>query len=313
MSNKFYSVIIVIILVFGFENTFAQSKSSTNFKNLEKDCKAFVNGKLLNNPKPIYPNEAKVERISGKVDVAVEIDEKGKVIGIESIEGSDLLKKAASEAALQAEFSLSICDGKPAKTVGIISFNFTPIPLQSEFFKPLRIEDLLDIKSEDKYYETLLFLTENYQIAFGYADQKYHAEMPLTKADFVHFLRQTLEMLDARSEIAKKKPSNIQLYKEFNPNNLQEIEFNPNNPSAESLKILSQKYKIIVADANGNFAEESALTQKNINEIWSGIFGEEAIPVNFTSEIEADKEMTRGDFALYLKESLEVLTYKLLP
>ncbi len=314
MSKKLFSLVIIITCLLLPNDASGQSKNSNStIQNLEKNCKAFVNGKLLNNPKPIYPAEAKLERTSGKVEVAVEIDEKGKVVGIESINGDKLLTKAASEAALKALFSLTMCDGKPTKTIGIITFNFSPLPLQSEFFKPARIEDLSDLRSEDKYYESLLFLTENYQIAFAYSDQKYHPEMPLTKGDFAHFLKQTLQLLDSRAAISNKNLEEFKLYNSFNPYNLQKINYNPISPSTGSLKTLVQEYKIVLADSDGNFLEESPMTQKNVNEIWRGIFGEDVIPINFLSDIETEKEMSRGDFAIYLTESLEILTYKLLP
>ena len=54
-------------------------------------------------------------------------------------------------------------------------------------------------------------------------------------------------------------------------------------------------------------------TKKEVIEIWRGIFGEEALPVNFLTPKDQDKKMTRGDFALFLKETLDVLTYKILP
>lgn len=281
--------------------------------NSTKNCRVFLNARILNNPKPIYPVEAKTSGLAGKVEVAVEIDETGNVIGIESTNGNDLLAKAASEAAMKAKFSPTTCDGKATKTVGIITYNFAPVELIRTFYSPLKIEDFSDINSEQNSYEAILFLTENYKIAFGYADQKFHPEMPLTKGDFAHFLRQILEMLDSRAEFAKKFPEDIGLYHQYNPHNLKEIEFNPTAPYAQSLKILSNKYKIILADEKGSFDGEELPTRTEVTKIWWEIFGDEAIPVNFSASQQNTQEISRGDFAIYLKESLDVLTYKLLP
>lgn len=291
-----------------------QIKNPKTFvQNVKKGCRVFLNGQLLNNPKPNYPQAAKIAGIAGKVDVVVEINETGNVVKIESANGNEILAKSASEAALQAKFSPTMCDGKATKTIGVISFNFAPIQLTKEYFKPSKLEDFSDITNENNHYEALLFLTESYQIAFGYADQKYHAEMVLTKGDFAHFLRQTLEMLDSRGKIANKIPAKIGLYQSFNPHNLKEIEFNPTAPYAESVNLLLDKYGIVLANKNGKFDGDEAMTTTEIIQIWRSIFGEESIPVNFLTVKNQDEEMTRGEFAIYLKESLDFLTYKILP
>ena len=279
------------------------------------NCRAFLNGKLLNKPQPIYPIEAKTNGISGKVEVAVEIDEAGNVIEIESANGNEILAKSASEAALDAKFSPTICDGKATKTVGIITFNFSPVALTREFFKPSKIEDFTDVSSDADYYEAVLFLAENYRIAFGYADRKFHAEMPLTKGDFAHFLRRMLEMLDWRAKLANKSPQIIGLYQPYNPLEVKEIEFNPTSPYAESLKILLQKYNIVLANSDGSFNGDDLMNLAEVIKIWQGIFGDEALPIHFLNikENEKEMEMSRGEFAIYLKETLDVLTYKVLP
>ncbi len=206
-----------------------------------------------------------------------------------------------------------MCDGLPTQTIGIITFNFAPIALTNEFFKPLKLEEFSDVTEDKNYYEAVLFLTENYQMAFGYADQNFHTEMPLTEGDFVHFLRQTLDMLESRAKLAKKNPQEILLYQPYNPNNLEELEFNPKAPFAESLTVLSNKYSIVIAQKDGNFEGNELISKAQIIEIWRSVFGEEVIPINFLSGNGNDQEMSRGDFAIYLKESLDVLAYKLLP
>lgn len=314
MAKRFF-YFVGLLMLFAV-NIFSQTEGQNSnliAQNTKKFCSIFLTGKLINNPQPIYPSEAKIAGISGKVEVEVNISEEGNVTSVESIVGDDLLKKSASEAALQAKFTPTLCDGVPAKNVGIITFNFPKINLSSEYFKATKLEDFKDVTKDQDHYEAILILTEEYRIAFGYLDQKYHAEMPLTKGDFAHFLRETLEMLDWRGKLAQKPIKEIGIYQPYNPNNLKEIEFNPKAPFAESLTILSEKYEIILAEKDGVFAGDLSLKKAEINEIWRNIFGEEAVPVNFLSEKDDDKEMSRGVFAIYLKESLDVLTYKVLP
>lgn len=314
MTKRF--VYFVGLLMLFAINIFSQTEGQNSnliAQNTKRFCDSFVTGKLLNNPQPIYPNEAKLSGASGKVEVEVEINEEGNVTSVEKVIGDDLLKKSASEAALKAKFSPTLCDGIPAKNVGIITFNFPKIALNSEYFKATKLEEFKDVTKDKDYYEAVSLLTENYRIAFGYLDQKYHAEMSLTRGDFAHFLRQTLEMLDWRGKLAQKPIKEIGLYQSYNPHNLQEIEFSPKSPYAESLTILLDKYGIILAEKDGVFAGDSSLTKIEVNQIWREIFGEEAVPINFLNEEDTDQKLSRGDFAIYLKESLDVLSYKVLP
>jgi hypothetical protein len=47
-------------------------------------------------------------------------------------------------------------------------------------------------------------------------------------------------------------------------------------------------------------------------DLWAEIFGAEAVPINFELT-NGDKIIMRGEFALFLQESVGVLTYKVLP
>jgi hypothetical protein len=306
----------ICLLMFFSAALYAQTrdrKAVVATHNSSKNCRVFLNGKLLNYPQPFYPIEAKMANVAGKVQAIVEIDESGKVIEIDNILGSEMLRKSATEAAFKARFSPTLCDGKASKAVGVIIFNYTTIALTNEYFKPTRIEELSDLTPDSNFYEVVLYLTENYRIAFGYADRKFHAEMPLTKGDFVQFLGQTLKLLESRANLAQKNLRQIQLYQAYNPYQLREVEFNPTAPFIEALKTLSGKYGIVLAEKDGKFAGNMPMKKAEIIQIWGDIFGHEPIPINFLSDRNNEREMSRGDFALYLKESLDVLTYKVLP
>lgn len=314
MTKKFvYFVCLILLLAVSIFPQSKEKNSSLIAQNVDKNCAVFLNGKLLNNPQPVYPTEAKVAGISGKVEVVVEIDETGKVVSVENVSGNLLLIKAASDAALQAKFSPTLCNGIPTKNVGVITFNFPQIVLTGEYFKTTKIEDFSDVTEDKIFYEAVSQLTVNYRIAFGYADQKFHGEMPLTRGDFANFLRQMLDMLDLRGKMVSKPIRKIGLYQSYNPYNLDKFRLDSKMPYAESLMVLLEKYDIILANKDGSFAGDEVLTQKDVVEIWRDIFGEEAVPVNFLDEKDAEKEMSRGDFAIYLKESLDVLSYKVLP
>ncbi len=85
-----------------------------------------VNGKAINLPMPVYPEDAQKLQIGGTVGVRVLIDETGNVFSAEAETGVDnlSLRTAAETAAMQAKFSPTLSDGKPVKVSGIITFNF---------------------------------------------------------------------------------------------------------------------------------------------------------------------------------------------
>ena len=81
-------------------------------------------GKAISLPKPIYPAEAKAEKISGPVSVLVVIDEKGRVIWAEAVKGHALLKEASVNAACRARYSPLKISGRAVKAMGFITYNF---------------------------------------------------------------------------------------------------------------------------------------------------------------------------------------------
>ncbi len=80
---------LVCLLMFFSIGVFSQMRERKTIapKRSAKNCRIFLNGKLLNNPQPVYPIEAKVAGIAGKVEVAIEIDRNGSVMTIENFNG----------------------------------------------------------------------------------------------------------------------------------------------------------------------------------------------------------------------------------
>jgi Ca-activated chloride channel family protein len=74
---------------------------------------------------PTYPASAKSARASGAVQIQVTINEAGEVIDARAIGGHPLLRDAAVQAARQWRFKPTELSGKPVKTQGVLSFNFT--------------------------------------------------------------------------------------------------------------------------------------------------------------------------------------------
>jgi TonB family protein len=85
-----------------------------------------LNGRATFLPAPVYPLGARELHVSGVVTVQVTIDETGKVIKAVALDGPELLRQAAVDAARKARFSPTRVAGKPIPVTGVIKFNFLP-------------------------------------------------------------------------------------------------------------------------------------------------------------------------------------------
>lgn len=85
-----------------------------------------LNSKALSLPKPQFPEEARRVKASGKVTVAVIVDEAGKVISAKATDGPIPLRAAAEAAARQATFAPTTQDGITVKVSGTLTYDFVP-------------------------------------------------------------------------------------------------------------------------------------------------------------------------------------------
>ena len=83
-----------------------------------------LNGKAVSKPMPPYPPEARDAGAQGTVTVKIVIDEEGNVISAEAVQGPQLLREAAVNAAKQARFSPTLLSGQPVKVTGLVTYNF---------------------------------------------------------------------------------------------------------------------------------------------------------------------------------------------
>lgn len=86
--------------------------------------KGVVNGLAVNLVKPVYSQAAKAVRASGAVTVQVLIDETGRVISANAVNGHPLLRTTAETAARQSKFSPTFLSNQPVKVSGTIVYNF---------------------------------------------------------------------------------------------------------------------------------------------------------------------------------------------
>lgn len=83
-----------------------------------------LNSKAISLPKPVYTQEARRQKASGRVTVRVVVDENGKVISAKAIDGAPVLREAAEAAARQAIFAPTTQDGITVKVTGTLTYDF---------------------------------------------------------------------------------------------------------------------------------------------------------------------------------------------
>jgi TonB family protein len=88
--------------------------------------KGVLQGDALVKVQPMYPAIAKQINASGEVQVAITINESGRVIEAKAVKGHPVLRAAAEDAARKWVFKPTLLDGKPVKQPGTLTFLFTP-------------------------------------------------------------------------------------------------------------------------------------------------------------------------------------------
>lgn len=85
-----------------------------------------LDGRFQSKPKPPYPAEAQRLGISGTVILQVSVDEAGKVTSARAVSlPLPLLDEAALEAVYKARLAPAQVQGRPARTTGIVTYEFT--------------------------------------------------------------------------------------------------------------------------------------------------------------------------------------------
>jgi TonB family protein len=83
-----------------------------------------LNSVAIEMPPPVYPEAAKAKHVTGTVKVEITVDEEGKVIAAEAVEGPKELRAAAVEAAKKARFGQTRLHGALIKLYGVLVYKF---------------------------------------------------------------------------------------------------------------------------------------------------------------------------------------------
>ncbi len=81
--------------------------------------------KLISQARPVYPPDAKAQRIQGVVKLQAVIGKDGKVENLQVLEGDPILAKAALEAVQQWQYQTTLLNGDPVEVLTEIDVNFT--------------------------------------------------------------------------------------------------------------------------------------------------------------------------------------------
>jgi TonB family protein len=81
--------------------------------------------KLLVKVQPVYPTEAKAQRIQGVVRLQATLDKSGKVEDLKVLDGDPLLAAAALDAVRQWQYQTTLLNGDPVGVVTEVDVNFT--------------------------------------------------------------------------------------------------------------------------------------------------------------------------------------------
>jgi TonB family protein len=74
---------------------------------------------------PVYPAFAQRMNMEGRVTVEIEVDESGKVVSAKAIDGPNMLRDAAENAAKRSTFKPFLYEGTPIRAKGSIVYSFT--------------------------------------------------------------------------------------------------------------------------------------------------------------------------------------------
>jgi len=84
-----------------------------------------LNARAVSLPKPVFSEEAKRVKATGKVNVRVIVDENGKVVSAQALNNVAVLREAAETAARDAVFKPLVQDGITVRFTGVLTYEFS--------------------------------------------------------------------------------------------------------------------------------------------------------------------------------------------
>ena len=189
------------------------------------------------------------------------------------------------------------------------------------------ISQMEDAPPTADYYKAAQSLTELYGVMYAYNDRKFHAERILTREQFALFLNAGLNRLN--EVISASNPKEILLgigdcsaagnkgmvicgNVDFNNLNITATEqikdvkdsdyFRQHDSLYRALQSLTERYGIIVVDADKNFRASKQVTKKEFYKLLKNVLGYQPPDKTLLTN---DAPITRGEFVIAFNEGLE--------
>jgi len=122
-AKKFYAILTLIAISAGAASFTTAALRADDVIVRISDAEA--KKAAISKSNPDYPPMAKQMHVSGPVIVEAEVSTEGEVSKVQPVSGNALLSSAAVSAVKKWKFIPFTADGKPAKAVVRLSFNFT--------------------------------------------------------------------------------------------------------------------------------------------------------------------------------------------
>lgn len=187
----------------------------------------------------------------------------------------------------------------------------TPVPsdIRTSYYLAINdVKQFSDVKETDPFYKDLQSLTDDYKLAFAYADRKFHGEMPLTKGDFAFFMSYAMDGISIDVSNSKKPyPESCKplMAKPADKVDLAKVtDLSPGMPYFDAVKNLQDKYGIVLFKDKTSFNGLQAMTHHDVFMEFVNNFG--GCGVKFTKDkkfpIPDTEPTTRGEFAWILNQ-----------
>lgn len=96
-----------------------------NDEYLVSDNNELLNKSAVKLARVVYPEEARKNKVQGKVLVRITVNEKGRVAEAQMLEGNPIFKEACEKAALASIFKPRIKDRKKVGFSGVLQYSFS--------------------------------------------------------------------------------------------------------------------------------------------------------------------------------------------
>lgn len=264
----------------------------------------------------------------GVVKVHVTVDENGRVTSAKATPDSYFLF------VIQCEIAAKKAVFPNKRTEGLLVYTFppaaasnspaampSPSPVKAtnitdEYFTNIKnVTDLSDVKSTDAFYDDLKFLIEK-EVAFGYADKKFHGEMPVTRGDLAYGVGRTIELMARRLAMSDIKidrlcPQYKAVYFKDVPIG-QITDLKSTQPYYSEVKKMAEEYHIYFYDptpALNSFNGSKVVTHNQFRTMIIEMFPSHGLVfTSLKSKLPNDDQpLTRGEFVIQLSRLIDLV------